>query len=494
MHTPILDPDLHDPEARRLRADRQAGNLASTLEALRAGAWDHRWFLLSRLDGSEPRAPFDALVARASHDPCAYLLRGAHALAWGWLARGTGWAREVTEEGWRLLKERLALASADLRRAAELDPHDPTPWCWLIRVGLGLSWDRADIEHAFEQARARDPEHYPAHAAMLSALAWKWKGSHEEMFAFARAVASAAPAGSDLAGLVVRAHIERLDAHWIAKEDALARAYPARAHSEVQWAHARGPGSPQHRPRAWSHLVRQALLDWYYAAADPRGARAELVHLQHRMDPLVWGDDAASGTRRARKIHDWAFAEEKRRKRATILPIVLGFSLLPLSLLAGVAHWVRSEIAARRDDIVWVHNSTDRTLFISLDDRPLGPIGNKSALELDVAPGVHHVRVADESGALVHDGTFTMPERSVFGWLGHRALYDAGGRGRYVAVRVTYDGSRPEVRPLGGSSRFVLFPSEPHTFYVYFPGERRRGTTLHGVCARADDGSVPCLQ
>ncbi len=496
MQPTMLDPDLHDPQARQLRMDRAAGNAFSTLEAVRAthGAWDHRWFLVSRIDGTEPRAAFDALVAHHPSDPCAYLLRGVHALAWGWLARGTGWASSVTEEGWRLLRERLRLADADLRYAASLDPADPTPWSFLIRVGLGLSWDKAAVRAVFEETRRRDPEHYPAHRQMLWAVSPKWGGTDADMFDFARSIAQAVPFGSDLKLLPMLAHFERFDA--IDREQGFpqAKAYGAQAAAEVIHAQMAGPLAPQHRPRAWTHLARQKLLEWFYMNADRQRTRDELNALGHRIDPVMWGKDPDDY---ARKMRDWAFRDTRPRasgasnNKVALFAIVF---LVGLSCFAFVAASAYQFFVPRLDDTVWIHNSTTDPIQVSVDGATSVVVEPRRASRMALDPGEHRVAVSDAGGAPIDQGTFTMPERTVLGLFGHRGLYDAGGHGRYVTAHVTYDGREAVVRDIGAGQRFFLFPAGDYTFRTRFAEEARRGTELDGVCARADDGSIPCLR
>src|SRR5262245_43970923 len=43
----------------------------------------------------------------------ARLVRGTHYMHWAWEARGSGWANSVSEDGWKLFRERLGLAKKD---------------------------------------------------------------------------------------------------------------------------------------------------------------------------------------------------------------------------------------------------------------------------------------------------------------------------------------------------------------------------------------------
>jgi len=60
----------------------------------------------------------------------------------------------------------------------------------------------------YDAGMGRDPAYWPTHRDTLMALAEKWCGSHDLMFAFARDTAEAAPPESGLAALVAAAHVE----------------------------------------------------------------------------------------------------------------------------------------------------------------------------------------------------------------------------------------------------------------------------------------------
>ena len=145
--------------------------------------------------------------AAGVRDP--YLLRGVHGIRWAWEARGSGGASTVEQKVRPTFVGRLHAAAQDLATASNNDPRDPTPWAWSIMAAVGLGQDHDTRIGLFQEARRRDPHHYPAHARMLTALSWKWGGSHEAMFTFAQRAIENAPAGSPLHSLLALAHLER---------------------------------------------------------------------------------------------------------------------------------------------------------------------------------------------------------------------------------------------------------------------------------------------
>lgn len=76
---------------------------------------------------------------------------------WAWTARGTGWAKSVTPQGWSLMKERLASAQKVLEKAQENFPDDPSLPTELLTVELGQGIGKYRMQRLFDQAVARDP-------------------------------------------------------------------------------------------------------------------------------------------------------------------------------------------------------------------------------------------------------------------------------------------------------------------------------------------------
>lgn len=154
---------------------------------------------------------FDAWVTARPASATAHLVRGAHAVAWAWEARGTGYADTVDRDAWQVFHGRLDSAEADLARACELDPTDATPWTVLLHSGRGLSVGKEELLRRFGEAVDRLPDAPTAHFSLLQGLCAKWVGSNDEMFGFARTRAGSAPDGSVLHGLIPDAHVE----HWL---------------------------------------------------------------------------------------------------------------------------------------------------------------------------------------------------------------------------------------------------------------------------------------
>ena len=123
-------------------------------------------------------------------------------------ARGSGWANEVSQEGWKVFHELNAEAERVLLRAAALDPTHPEPHALLIWTSLALSRPLEETRRCFDAAVALVPDHWNAHYAFLTASTAKWCGSHEEMFDFALEVGERRPPGDPLHSMLAGAYNE----------------------------------------------------------------------------------------------------------------------------------------------------------------------------------------------------------------------------------------------------------------------------------------------
>jgi len=205
---PVFDDDLGDVSARRLRelvASGRAPEAERWIEGVRN--WDARSFYVDAVARWPGRPPWLDNWLRASSSPVARLVGGDHLIHWAWEARGQDWAPSPGSQ--QAFEERLAGADALLGQAAAADAADPTAFCLMLRVARGRQLPLAERRQRYEHLRARDPSHRRGHTEMVRALAEKWGGSHDQMFAFARETAGRAGPGSSLHGLIAEAHVER---------------------------------------------------------------------------------------------------------------------------------------------------------------------------------------------------------------------------------------------------------------------------------------------
>ncbi|MEU9113943.1 hypothetical protein AB0D04_19700 [Streptomyces sp. NPDC048483] len=170
--------------------------------------------------------------------------------------------------------------------AAAMRPDDPTPW--LAALILARRTGTVDErEQAFDQIRARHPDHHHAHHLMTACLAELQQGDRDDplhqVYDFAAWAAEQAPADSPLAVLPVIAHAERyrvLAAHGLEPADPAAsghwstrRARQAMKAAFDWWLEWEGEG----HPRSKVDLNFLAHAKFY------EGRMAEAAALFHRI-------------------------------------------------------------------------------------------------------------------------------------------------------------------------------------------------------------------
>lgn len=118
-------------------------------------------------------------------------LAGAY-VAYAWSARGSGVAGAVTEEGWRLFHERLALAKSVLDDAKGLTPRCPDWYATMMGVATGQGWDLDSFKKLFGEATAFEPTYPLYYASMANYLLPRWYGRAGDWTRFAETVADGA--------------------------------------------------------------------------------------------------------------------------------------------------------------------------------------------------------------------------------------------------------------------------------------------------------------
>ncbi|MDD2710321.1 MAG: DUF4034 domain-containing protein [Verrucomicrobiae bacterium] len=110
-------------------------------------------------------------------------------ISFAWKARGGGWAREVTEEGWKVFRERLARARTIFEDADRLQTKDPELYARAITLAMGQSWPRKKMESVYEKGITLFPHYFPLHVAKRYYLAKKWHGDEGDWQIFAQQAA-----------------------------------------------------------------------------------------------------------------------------------------------------------------------------------------------------------------------------------------------------------------------------------------------------------------
>ncbi len=108
---------------------------------------------------------------------------------YAWLARGSGWSNTVSDKGWKLFEERLALAKDALDADPKLKELDPTACSAAITVAVGQGWDKKEVYNMIDDCDKRWPTYIHADQKACSFLLPRWYGEPGEMESFVKAKA-----------------------------------------------------------------------------------------------------------------------------------------------------------------------------------------------------------------------------------------------------------------------------------------------------------------
>jgi hypothetical protein len=123
----------------------------------------------NKLDGAEPW-----MLA---------MIGGRYHIDAAWAARGSGWANEVTPQGWQDFAKHLAEARTCLAKAMQLAPAYPEAAAELIVVSMGQQ--DGQERRWFDRATAAQIDYFPAYRKLRYALLPRWGGSYEQLVALA---------------------------------------------------------------------------------------------------------------------------------------------------------------------------------------------------------------------------------------------------------------------------------------------------------------------
>lgn len=193
------------PELRVALRAAQAGDsepLSCLFAERREGGWNERMLLVQLV--AEAPGQGDQLARWCEEEPdeaLAWLLHGTRLLLAATPADAPAGAEEIQNP-------LLEAADEALRRAANLDPADPTPHAVQIARLCLLAADEKQAREHFQAACQRCPGHLGAHLELARYLGPEGpEGSAEALFRFARDAVSRVRAGHLLNGLLVFAHV-----------------------------------------------------------------------------------------------------------------------------------------------------------------------------------------------------------------------------------------------------------------------------------------------
>jgi hypothetical protein len=199
--------------------------------------------------------------------------------SYAWEARGSQYAREVTEEGWRGMRERLAEARRVLVSARERPRVCPEWWLVAQKIALGEGWDRKFYEQMFSEATRNEPSFEGYYELKAIHLLPRWHGRHGEWEAFADTVANRLPSplGDQMYARIVWSTHEYMGDNVFEE-------------SQVSWDRTRKGLEELVKAYPASLELRSIFAYLAWKAADQPVARQQFIEMGPRIDLGVWED------------------------------------------------------------------------------------------------------------------------------------------------------------------------------------------------------------
>jgi hypothetical protein len=115
------------------------------------------------------------------------ILPATYLSAAAWRARGTGYSSTVTDEGWKLFRERSDQALKTILTARSRSDRLPLWYVEAIRIGLDADIEDEHLTALMKDGIKRFPDYYPIYRVYVRQLAPRWGGTYAAADAFVRA-------------------------------------------------------------------------------------------------------------------------------------------------------------------------------------------------------------------------------------------------------------------------------------------------------------------
>lgn len=128
-------------------------------------------------DWSKSLARVEYLKKKFPNEAFAAMAEARYWSAYAWDARGGGYASSVSEDGWKLFRERLEQAERVLLDTKSYAAQLPDWYDEMINVQSSLSRPEGERDQVFLEGVKRYPAYYPIYFTMLNYLLPKWGGT-----------------------------------------------------------------------------------------------------------------------------------------------------------------------------------------------------------------------------------------------------------------------------------------------------------------------------
>ena len=247
----------------------------------------------------------DAWCGNEPHSVVPFLVRGVTRIDWAWQARGSGAGSSVGSGAASLFQQRLTLARQDLEQVMQMDPTDPTPYAFAIKIARGQDADLDVGRQLLAEACRRQPDNWLAHQQLVVAMAPKWSGlPGEAVLDFARADAARAETLSGLPALPIAAHLEVWNSQLMDVGEAAARAYFKQPAVLAELDHAIAALEQTAPMGPWATLPWNVLAYAAFVAEDAARLRVPLTHMGWGAFRYPWyySGDLETAVKQAHKL------------------------------------------------------------------------------------------------------------------------------------------------------------------------------------------------
>jgi hypothetical protein len=125
-----------------------------------------------------------AFAEEDPENPARATVHGLFYISYAWNARGTGFANTITENGQKLMDERIKKAQAILEAAYAKHPDIKQTSRGMMSVELAQGEGRKRMETWFQRAIKADSNYYMAYDSKANYLRDRWYGSHDDLWTF----------------------------------------------------------------------------------------------------------------------------------------------------------------------------------------------------------------------------------------------------------------------------------------------------------------------
>lgn len=201
-------------------------------------------------------------------------------VAFAWRARGNDYANKISEEKWKLFRERLANAR-DVLTSAYGEQVCPKWYAVMQQVALGQGWDKKENESLFTEAVNHEPTWFEYYKSKAIFLLPQWNGAEGELEAYMNGLVSR-PEKTDSAMLYFLLN-EYVGANYLKEKAHAATNYPLLKQGYIDLRKTYGTN-----PRYMNWAAYKAIL-----MNDRSFAREIFAELKGDADLQIWGTQQA---------------------------------------------------------------------------------------------------------------------------------------------------------------------------------------------------------